>query len=118
MIKAGTIYTEITKFTSYIFNSLTTDWKSAITGGTTMACYSKAEIETITTIPSFNLDSNCSIALMNVQNSLPLAQDASKLTSIDKAKIAIFCIACKKGYKRIAGESGGVHVLYLVAQCE
>lgn len=55
--------------------------------------------------PKWNFPLNCALGILNV-DSTPDSSNSTKQTLIDRSKLAVFCGACKPGYRAIYGTDG------------
>lgn len=63
-------------------------------------------------------DPNCAIHIVNVEASSGSSLHSTRLTGLDRTKVAVFCGACKPGYIPLPGkDSLGVSPQLLVASC-
>ena len=123
--QAGTEYSTIKGLKSYDLTNA--DPISVTKGGRSVKCHTITD--TSLGVKNINLPQNCAIAFMNLEAAPATiggdkeAADADKRFNIKLNKIAIFCIACKRGRKRIFGTTDAesnispTFLPYLVVEC-
>ncbi len=124
--RAGTAYETIKGLKAYNLDEAV--FGSVTEGGKSVNCHTTTD--TALGVKNISLPDNCAVAFMNVE-AVPkefggdvLGDDADKRFNVDLGKIAVFCLACKRGMKRVFGSSDAESHLspgfldYMVAACE
>lgn len=87
-------------------------------GGRSVFCANPDKTSFNITDPNkWNFPENCAIGVLNV-DSLPDASSSTSLLNADRTKVAVFCGACKPGYKPVyAKDANSTSLEFVVASC-